>query len=86
MTRFCLERLGHRNQDARLLSALLSLAPGMTQVGVVLSDGLVPSTAARPGGLAEMGPGPCYMLRAEGALVEALSSGRGRGRVAPPEA
>jgi hypothetical protein len=76
VTRFCLERFGHRDQDALLLSALLSLAPGMTQVGVALSDGVVPSWAARPGGLTQMGPGPCYMLRAEGPLVETLSSGK----------
>jgi len=85
MTRFCLERFEHRDQDARLLSALLSLAPGMTQVGVALSDGLVPSWVARPGGLGAMGPGPCYMLRAEGPLVEAISSGNPRAEVEEPE-
>jgi hypothetical protein len=85
MTRFCLERFGHRDRDARLLSALLSLAPGMTQVAVALSDGLIPSDIARPGGFAAMGPGPCYMLRAEGPLVESFSSGNPRAALKKPE-
>ncbi|MFO0688636.1 MAG: DUF2889 domain-containing protein [Myxococcota bacterium] len=72
VTHFCLERFGGRREDARLLSALLCLAPGMTQVGAALSDALVPSSRARLGGLASMGPGPCYMLRAEGPLVATL--------------
>jgi hypothetical protein len=72
MTRFCLERFGDRDEDALLLSALLSLAPGMTQVGVALSDTLVPSSKARPANSPLMGPGPCYMLRAEGPLMERL--------------
>ena len=76
MSRFCLERFGQREQDALLLSALLSLAPGMTQVGVTISDGLAPSSGAHPGGgLAEMDPGPCYMLRTGGPLMETLASG-----------
>ena len=76
MSRFCLDRFGNREQDALLLSALLSLAPGMTQVGVTVSDGLAPSSGSHPGGgLAEMGPGPCYMLRAGGPLMETLAKG-----------
>lgn len=75
VTRFCLERFAGRNEDARLLSALLCLAPGMTQVGAALSDTLTPSARARLGGLASMGPGPCYMLRAEGPLVATLVAG-----------
>lgn len=74
MTRFCLEGFGQREQDALLLSALLSLAPGMTQVGVTVSDGLTPSAAGHSGGWALTGPGPCYMLRAEGPLMKTLSS------------
>lgn len=82
MTRFCLAQLGKRDRDALLLSAMLSLAPGMTQVGVTLSDGLAPSSiAAHPGGLAAMGPGPCYMLRAEGPLIDSLSKGFPREKV-----
>ena len=72
MTRFCLERLAGREEDVRLLSALLSLAPGMTQVGVALSDALVPSSATRSEGMPFKGPGPCYMLRTDGPLVETL--------------
>ena len=72
MTRFCLERFGERDRDALLLSALLSLAPGMTQVGITLSDSLVPSTAARPIQSPLQGPGPCYMLRTGGPLMSAL--------------
>jgi hypothetical protein len=78
MARFCLERLGGRKQDALLLSALLALAPGMTQVGVALSDALAPSSASRPDGLAPAGPGPCYMLRTGGPLMETISSGNTR--------
>jgi hypothetical protein len=87
MTRFCLDQLGSQAADARLLSAMLCLAPGMTQFGVTLSDGLASlsslaappasssAAAALPGGLAAMGPGPCYMLRSDGPLVETLSMG-----------
>jgi hypothetical protein len=75
MTRFCLEHYGVRDSDARLLSALLSLAPGMTQVGVALSDSLVPSSGVRPTGSPLRGPGPCYMLRAEGPLMASIASG-----------
>lgn len=72
MNRFCLERFGGREADARLLSALRSLAPGMTQVGAAVSDQLAPASSARPlaGGLS--GPGPCYLLRADGPLMESL--------------
>ena len=72
MTRFSLQRFSGRDEDARLLSALLSLAPGMTQVGPALSDALLPSSNTRPGGMTSMGPGPCYMLRADGPLIETL--------------
>ncbi len=72
MNRFCLERFGGRAADARLLSSLMSLSPGMTQVGAALSDQLAPSSSARPlaGGLS--GPGPCFMLRAEGPLMASI--------------
>ncbi len=72
MNRFCIERFGGRESDARLLSALMSLSPGMTQVGAAVSDQLAPSSSARPlaGGLS--GPGPCYVLRAEGPLMESI--------------
>ena len=76
MGRFCLEHFGKRDQDARLLSALMSLAPGMTQVGAALSDTLAPSYTARPEGLGGLaGPGPCYLLRSEGALMQIIVSG-----------
>lgn len=77
MARLCLERLGQRDDDARLRSTMLNLAPGMTQVGVALSDSLVPSTRARPDGSGLAGPGPCYMLRAEGPLMQNLGSWNG---------
>ncbi len=80
VTRFCLERFGDRNEDARLLSAVLCLAPGMTQVGVATSDSLVPSSSARPPSSPLAGPGPCYMLRSDGPLMKNLNSG---GRVEP---
>jgi len=67
-----LARFSERAEDACLLSALLSLAPGMTQVGAALSEVLVPSSATRPGGFASLGPGPCYMLRGDGPLIETL--------------
>lgn len=78
MRRF-LERFSGSDADACLLSTLLSLAPGMTQVGAALSDGLAPSSSARPVGAASMGPGPCYMLRADGPLVETLFGSGARG-------
>ena len=73
MNRFCLERFGGRRADARLLSALMSLAPGMTQVGAAVSDQLAPSSSARPLAAGLTGPGPCYMLRAEGPLMESIA-------------
>lgn len=79
MNRLCLERFGGRPADARLLSSLLSLAPGMTQVGAALSDRLTPSTSARPLAAGLTGPGPCYMLRAEGPLMEAIAPNGGVG-------
>lgn len=72
MNRFCLERFGGRKADARLLSALMSLAPGMTQVGAAVSDRLTPSTSARPLASGLSGPGPCFMLRADGPLMESI--------------
>jgi hypothetical protein len=77
MTRFCLEHFGTREEDARLQSALLCLAPGMTQVGVTLSDALAPSSSsASPMGSPLAGPGPCYMLRSEGPLIANLHESR----------
>lgn len=75
MARHCLDRFGGSEPDARLLSALLSLAPGMTQVGAAVSNTLAPSSAARPLGSGLAGPGPCFMLRAEGPLMESIISG-----------
>lgn len=72
MNRFCLERFGGREADARLLSSLMSLAPGMTQVGAAISDRLVPSSSSRPLAAGLTGPGPCYMLRADGPLMESI--------------
>lgn len=75
-TRFLLEQYGTRDGDARLLSALLSLAPGMTQVGVTLSDSVQPAkSAANPFTTPLAGPGPCYMLRSEGPLMASIASG-----------
>jgi hypothetical protein len=71
MARLCLEHFGDRPADALLLSALLNLAPGMTQVGAAISDSLGRSSANRPEGTLT-GPGPCYMLRADGPLMKSL--------------
>jgi len=76
VSRFCLERFAGREADARLLSALMSLAPGMTQVGAAVSDQLTPSSSARPLGGGLSGPGPCYMLRAEGPLMASIRGER----------
>ena len=75
MARFCLERFGQSAEDARLLSALMCLAPGMTQVGAAVSDSLEPSPLARPSGSGLSGPGPCYLLRAEGPLMSSIGVG-----------
>ena len=72
MAKFCLERFGGQPEHARLLSVLLSLGPGMTQVGAALAETLAPSPASRPRASGMPGPGPCYMLRAEGPLMEVL--------------
>ena len=76
MARLCAERFGDAPQDACLLSALLALAPGMTQVGAGLSDSLVPSPAARPQqtGAPLGGAGPCYMLRGDGPLLQVITA------------
>lgn len=84
MTRFALERFAGRDEDARILSAFLSLAPGMTQVGAALSDALLPSSNARPGGMTSMGRGPCYMLRADGPLIETIFSVKPRDSIRTP--
>lgn len=76
VSRFCLERFAGREADALLLSALMCLAPGMTQVGAALSDELTPNASARPLGGGLSGPGPCYMLRAEGPLMDSIRTGR----------
>lgn len=77
MARLCLQRFGEREEDARLLSAMLSLGPGMTQVGAAVSNTLAPSSAAAaaPPGSGLPGPGPCYMLRAGGPLMESMFAG-----------
>jgi len=74
MAKRCLERFGDRPEDARLLSALLGLGPGMTQVGAAVSDTLAPATRARPAGAGLPGPGPCYLLRAGGPLMASMFS------------
>lgn len=73
MARTCLERFGGEPANARLLSALLSLAPGMTQVPASLTDSIAPSRGGYDGSQLA-GPGPCYMLRAGGPLMESLRS------------
>ena len=67
--------LGADEAEACLLSALLALAPGMTQVGAGLSDSLIPSPAARPerSGAPLTGAGPCYMLRGDGPLLQVIT-------------
>ncbi|MFK7895391.1 MAG: DUF2889 domain-containing protein, partial [Myxococcota bacterium] len=75
MARLCLQKFGDSDADARLLSALLSLGPGMTQVGAAVSDTLAPSSSAAPPGSGLPGPGPCYMLRTGGPLIESMFSG-----------
>ena len=74
MAKRCLGRFGDRPTDARLLSALLGLGPGMTQVGAAVSDTLAPATSARPAGAGLPGPGPCYLLRAGGPLMASMFS------------
>lgn len=75
MARLCAERFGGEAAQACLLSALLALAPGMTQVGAGLSDSLVPSPAARPqkSGTPLSGAGPCYLLRGDGPLIQVIT-------------
>jgi len=77
MARYCSEQFGDDPSDLCLLSALLCLAPGMTQVGAAISDSLEPSPVARPQGSGSplAGPGPCYMLRAEGPLMQTIAGG-----------
>jgi len=75
MARFCLERFAEKPEDARLLSSVMSLAPGMTQVGAAVSDSLAPSPLARPSGSGLAGPGPCFMLRSEGPLMKSILTG-----------
>ena len=77
MARHCLERFGGRSEAALLLSALLSLGPAMTQVGLALSDALAPSSGGHQLAAAPLGAGPCYMLRAEGPLRATLSGSEG---------
>jgi len=76
MARKCLERFGGDPESTRLLSALLSLSPGMTQVPASLTDSIARSEG---GGGYEgsqlAGPGPCYMLRAGGPLMQSLQGG-----------
>ncbi|MCR9093765.1 MAG: DUF2889 domain-containing protein [bacterium] len=75
MARLCAERFGDDAAEACLLSALLALAPGMTQVGAGLSDSLVPSPVARPQktGAPLTGAGPCYLLRGDGPLIQVIT-------------
>ncbi|MEM9176053.1 MAG: hypothetical protein AAGC67_12530, partial [Myxococcota bacterium] len=75
MARLCADRFGADPDEACLLSALLALAPGMTQVGAGLSDALAPSPATRPArsGAPLGGAGPCYMLRGDGPLLGVIT-------------
>ena len=79
MARLCLEHFGKRADAALLLSALLNLSPGMTQVVAALAD--TPKRSRASGG-AESFPqgGPCYMLRAGGPLMQRLIGGPSPGR------
>ncbi len=79
MGKRCSEHFAGAPADACLLSAMLALAPGMTQVGAGLSDTLLPPTAARPErtGAPLGGAGPCYMLRGDGPLLQVIT-GAGR--------
>jgi hypothetical protein len=79
MGRYCSDRFGAEPEDDCLLSSLLCLAPGMTQVGAALSNSLAPSPIARPQGSGSplAGPGPCYMLRGDGPLARSIQSGHG---------
>lgn len=85
MNRFCLDLFGGREADARLLSSLMSLSPGMTQVGAAISDQLAPSSSARPLAGSLTGPGPCYMLRAEGPLMASIAEHKPAGEGSPSE-
>jgi len=78
MARTCLQRFGGDAANARLLSALLALAPGMTQVPASLTDSMARSGGGGGQGYGASqlaGPGPCYMLRAGGPLMTSLMSG-----------
>lgn len=81
MARRCADRFAGHEQRACLLSALLCLAPGMTQVGAGLSDALEPSTGARPErtGSPLSGGGPCYLLRGDGPLMQIITGGGEKG-------
>lgn len=73
MARRCLEHFGTRADAVLLRSALLNLSPAFTQVAAALTD--TPKRMRASGG-AESFPqgGPCYMLRADGPLVQRLIS------------
>lgn len=74
MARLGLERFGNSPDDATLLSAVLSLSPGMTQVAAALTE--APTRTRASGGSASFPQGgPCYMLRAGGPLVNRLIAG-----------
>jgi len=71
MARTCLERFGTAPEDELLLSAMLSLSPGMTQVAAALTDSSTRIQAT--GGRGPLkGGGPCFMLRSEGPLMARL--------------
>ena len=72
LARHCFELFGGQAEDRRLLSALLCLSPGMTQVGAALSDSLAPSSSTRPSGSGFTLPSVCYMLRSEGPLMQSI--------------
>ena len=79
MGRYCNDHFGSDPEDACLLSALLCVAPGMTQVGPAIADSLDPSPVARPQGSGSplAGAGPCFMLRSEGPLMQTITGNTG---------
>ena len=74
MARRCLEHFGAQADAVLILSALLNLSPALTQVAAALTD--TPKRIWASGGVESFPQGgPCYMLRAEGPLVQRLISG-----------
>lgn len=76
MARRCLEQFGGEPNDELLLSALLHLSPGITQVAAALADSIARSQGP-PGENRPLpaGGGPCYMLRTDGPLMARIMGG-----------